>query len=596
MRHFFYFITLFIFTLSSASAEEKITKHKAISFIGIPKYGNDFKHLDYTNPNAPKGGVLKRSVIGSFDTLNPFILQGTSAKGKEYVFESLMSRVWDEPFSLYGLVAEYIEFSEDHSWVGYHIRKEARFHDGSPITSEDVAFSFNTIREHSVRYKTYFKGITRVETNGPSYVRFYLDSEKSSKETPFLLSMMSILSKKYFDGKDFKKTGLTPIMGSGPYKIKDVKAGKFVTYEKVADYWGKDIPQNKGMYNFQTVVFDYYRDSTAEFESFKAGAFDIRRENDGKKWRTQYDFPKIKSGDIKVEALPEGFPSGMRAFVFNTRKDFFKDKRVRQALNYMFDFDWVNKNLFHNAYARTYSIFDKSKMSSSLEKPNSLESLILDPYKDKISSDLFNSTYKEKSEKIEKQSFRNRLRLSKKLLKEAGWSIKNNKLTHTNGTIFKFEILLRDPNHEKVALSFAKNLEKLGIDVFIRTVDSSQYQERLTHFDFDMILYRWIVTLSPGEEQKIYWGSEAATKQGTRNYAGIQSPVVDGLIEQLGKVNSAEELTMTTRAMDRVLMDGYYFIPLYHRNKAWVAYNASLQRPDIIPEWGYVIEAWWHKK
>lgn len=591
------FFTLIILAMNTTSfADTNVKTYTAISFLGDPKYKNEFNHLEYANPDAPKGGLLKRSVIGTFDSLNPFIVKGTTAAGvKAYVYDQLMSRVWDEPFSLYSNIAESISIPDSLEWVSFKIRKNAKFHDGHPITADDVLFSAKTfIEKGKPRFKRAY-AIDRMEKLNEYEVKFYLDPKKANRETPMVIAMMSVLPEHFYEGKEFEKANLDIPLGSGPYKITDVSPGQSISFERVKDYWGADLPQHKGFYNFDKMKFEYFRDNNVEFEAFKAGSIDIRRESNAKRWAKEHSFKAVKKDEIAVEEISEGFPSGMRSFVFNTRRPLFQDREVRKALSLVFDFEWVNKNLFYGLYTRTNSVFAKSPMDSSLALPNQEELNYLEAYKDQLPEEVFTKTFTlpktDGSGRI-----RENLREARSLLEKAGWIVENNILKNKEtGEVFAFEILLSDPNYEKIALNYINNLKKLGAQVKLRTVDSSQYQQRLETYDFDMMLYRWIVTLSPGVEQRLYWGSQSADREGTRNYAGIKNPVVDSMIEKLINAESVERQMNIVRAMDRVLMWGHYFVPLYHKQNAWVAYSSKLKRPSYIPVYGFVLETWWDK-
>ncbi len=563
-----------------------------IAMHGSPKYGADFSHLDYVNPDAPKGGVLRTAVTGSFDTLNPYIIKGVTPPGRQYVFESLLKRTWDEPFSLYGLIAESVEVPDDRSWVAFTLRPEARFHDRTQITVDDVIFSLETLRDKGrPNHRLYYSKVARIERTGPRAVKFYF-SQDADREMPLILGLMPILSKAYYSKADFTKTTLDPPLGSGPYRIARVDPGRTVVYQRVDDYWGAHLPINRGQYNFDEILYDYYRDSIVALEAFKAGEYDIRRETDPKNWATAYDIPAVADGRIRLEELPHGRPAGMHAMVFNTRRALFQDRRVRQALGYAFDFEWMNKAYFHGNYTRTSSYFANSELASR-GLPDPEELAILEPLRGRVPEEVFTAVYRPPATDGS-GNIRANLQRARALLAEAGWSVKNAQLVHAaTGRVMAFEILLVRPTNERVALAFVRNLERLGIAVRVRTVDSAQYQYRVQDYDFDMVFKTWYVTLSPGNEQRYYWGSEAAESPGSRNLAGIMDPAVDTLVDLIADAPDRKSLIARTRALDRVLLWGHYIIPLYHQGTDRVVYWNKFGRPMVTPVYGYVIEAWW---
>ena len=573
-------------------AESGAGPHNGIAMHGSPKYGADFSNLDYVNPDAPKGGVLRMTVTGSFDTLNPYIIKGVSPPGRQYVFESLLKRTWDEPFSLYGLIAETIEVPDDRSWVAFTLRPEARFHDGTPITVDDVIFSLETLRDKGrPNHRLYYSRVALIERPGPRAVKFIFGPD-ADREMPLIMGLMPILSKAYYGKTDFTKTTLEPPLGSGPYRIAQVDPGRTIVYRRVDDYWGANLPINRGQNNFDEIRYDYYRNATVALEAFKAGESDIRRETDPKLWATAYDFPAVADGRIKLEVLPHGRPAGMRAMVFNTRRALFNDRRVRQALGYAFDFEWTNKAYFHGDYSRTESYFANSELASR-GLPGPEELAILEPLRGQIPEEVFTTVYRPPATDGS-GSIRANLQRARGLLAEAGWSVENTKLVHTaTGRAMTFEILLLRPDNERIALAYARNLERLGITVRVRTVDSAQYQYRVQDYDFDMVFKTWYVTLSPGNEQRYYWGSEAAESSGSRNLAGIKDPAVDTLVDLIAAASDRGGLIARTRALDRVLLWGHYIVPLYHRGADRVVYWNKLNRPEVTPVYGYVIETWW---
>ncbi|MEE9301510.1 MAG: extracellular solute-binding protein, partial [Alphaproteobacteria bacterium] len=567
-------------------------KH-GVAMHGEPKYGPGFTHLDYVNPDAPKGGELRRAIPGTFDSLNSFIIKGVPAAGRQYVFESLLKRVWDEPFTLYGLIAESVEMPDDRSWVAFTLRPEARFHDGSPITVDDVIFSMETLREEGrPNHRLFYSKVARIERPGERTVKFIFREEEKDREAPLLMGLMPILSKKYFTENEFNRTTLDPPLGSGPYRVMKVDPGRAIVYERFENYWGRDLPINRGQNNFQRIRYDYFRDGNVLMEAFKAGEYDLRSEPSAERWATNYNFPAVSDGRVKLETLPHSRATGMLGFVFNTRRDIFEDVRVRQAIGQLFDFEWTNKNLLHGAYSRTTSYFDNSELSSR-GLPGAEELALLEPFRGQIPESVFNAEFKAPVTDGS-GNIRPNLRRASALLKDAGWEVRDRKMTRaSDGRPLAFEILLDSPTNEKIALTFARNLERLGIDANVRTVDSAQYIFLRRTYDYDMIINRWGVSLSPGNEQAFYWGSEAADQEGTRNYMGVKSAAVDALIKRITAAPNREGLVTAIRALDRVLLAGHYIVPLYHLSEDRVAYWDRLGRPDVTPIYGRVFETWW---
>ncbi|EIJ42814.1 ABC-type oligopeptide transport system, periplasmic component [Beggiatoa alba B18LD] len=563
-----------------------------ISMYGDLKYPPDFKHFEYANPDAPKGGTVRLADIGTFDSFNPFIIKGIPPAGIGGLFETLTINSDDEAFSVYGLIAETIEVPEDRTWVAYKLRAIARFHDGTPVTPEDVIFSFNILKEKgNPFYRSYYENVLKVEKIADDKVKFtFVDG--SNKELPLIMGQLPILSKAYWSNREFDKTTLEPPLGSGAYKIDSFEAGRFVVYKRVADYWGANLPVNAGQENFDAIRYDYYRDATVALQAFKAGEYDFRSELTAKDWATAYDFPAVKSGLVIKEEIQHEIPTGMQAFFFNTRRPLFADPKVREALSYLFDFEWSNKNLFYGAYTRTDSFFSNSELAAhGLPSPEELK--ILEPFKDKLPERVFNSAYQPPTTDAS-GNIRDNIRKALALLNASGWEFKQNKLVNqTTGKPFEFEILLDSPAFERVALPFAKNLERVGIKATIRTVDTSQYKNRLDEFDFDMIVAVVGQSLSPGNEQRDYWGSSKADIRGTRNYAGIKDPVVDALIEQLIVAPDRASLIAQTKALDRVLLSGYYVIPHWHIRTFRVAYWNKFMHPKIAPKYGLGFNTWW---
>jgi len=577
----------FFFIASNLLAE----KMHGLAMHGLPIHTEQEKHLPYVNPNAPKGGALRLGVYGSFDNLNRIAFKGRKAAGLGYVNDTLMRRVWDEAFTLYSLIAEFVEMPEDRSSITFYINPKAQFQDGSPIAREDVLFSLKTFQTKGTpnQKKTYGKIIKTelVDDNGIKMI--FVNNE--DKELPLIVAgFLPIVPKKYYENIDVTKTFLDIPLGSGPYTIQELEPGRQIIYARVKNYWAKDLLANKGQYNFDTLIYDYYKDSNVLLEAFKVGEYDYRREYNAKKWQTNYTFDAVDRGDVILQEIKNDRPTGMNALVMNSRKDIFSNPRVRLALSYAYDHEWINKALYNNAYTRTDSYFDNSPLASN-GLPSKSELELLNPWKDQLPKELFMSTYVPPISDGSGMPRQN-LRIAKKILEEEGWFVENGKLKK-NGKDFSFEFLIISPSVEKIALAFQKTLEVLGITMSVRTVDSSQYQARMLNYDFDMIKASWNVSLSPGNEQQFYWGSEVGQKDGSKNYAGVNSPVVDNLIGKLIGAKTREELTTAIHALDRVLLWGHYVIPLYHSNTDRIAYWNFLEYPEIIPLYGIVIESWW---
>ena len=566
-------------------------KH-GIAMHGDLKYAPAFTHFDYVNPDAPKGGVVRLHSIGTFDNFNTFIIKGNGAAGTGFTYNSLMSGSADEAFSQYGELAELVFVPEDRSWVAFKLRKEAKWHDGKPVTVDDVIWSFNTLIEKgSPFYRFYYSSVAKVSKAGDQIVRFDFKPGEN-RELPLILGQLTVLPKHYWAGRDFTKTTLEPPLGSGPYKIKSFEAGRFVVVERVKDYWGKDLAVHKGNYNFDTIRFDYYRDNTIALEAFKAGEYDYRSENSSKAWATAYNFKAVGQGLIKREEITHNRSSGMQAFVFNTRRDIFKDKRLRQALAYGFDFEWSNKTLFYGQYARTHSFFSNSELAAT-ELPSPDELKILTPYKGQVPDEVFTKVYQAPKGGGPRQ-IRKNLRVAGKLLTDAGWVIKDGeRVNAATGQALGFEVLLISPLFERIVLPFAKNLEKLGVKVSVRTVDPSQYRRRIQTYDFDVIVGGWGQSLSPGNEQRNFWGTEAADLEGGRNTIGIKDPVIDAIIEKVISAPTRKDLIAAAKSLDRVLQWGHWVIPHWHTKYDRIAYWDKFGRPNITPTQGNQFTAWW---
>lgn len=572
----------------------------AVAMHGTVKYPADFKHLNFVNPDAPKGGTLRQHVLGTFDSLNPFIVKGTPAAGMNFIRsslinESLMQNAWDEPFSLYGIIAQSIEMPEDRAYVALNLRPEANWHDGKPITAEDVKWTFETLRDQgSPFYKAYWHDVSEVLVESDKRVRFNF-SVKGNAELPLIIAEMTILPKHYWEGKDFAQTTLEAPLGSGPYKISKVDPGKSIEYTRAENWWGKDLPFWKGQYNFDRLIYEYYRDNNIALEAFFAGEYDVRQETTAKLWDSAYNAPPVKDGRIIKEEIENGRPAGMTAFAMNTRRPIFQDPKLRQALAYAFDFEWSNKQFAYGAYIRTNSFFENSELKSS-GLPEGRELEILEKYRGKIPEEVFTKEYKAPTTDGSGNA-RGNLRTAMNLLDEAGYKLGPDGIRIKNGERLSFEILVSSNVFERWVLPFIQNLKRVGVEANFRVVDPAQYQNRITNYDFDMTIASFGQSSSPGNEQRDFWGSDKADIPGTRNVIGIKDPVIDALISSVIQAPSREELVIRTRAMDRILLWNHYVIPMWHYPKWRIAYWSKLARPDTLSDiTPGVANSWWVKK
>jgi microcin C transport system substrate-binding protein len=535
---------------------------------------------------------VKVSAIGTFDNLNPFILKGVAGARLAETFDTLMAGSADEPFSQYGLIADTIEVPADRSWVAFTLRPEAKFHDGSPITADDVIWSLETLKTKGHPfYRSYYRHVVKAEKTGDRKVRFTFDPQGENRELPLIVGQMAVLSKAYWAKREFDKTTLEPVLGSGAYKVESFEAGRSILYRRVPNYWGAKLPVNVGRDNFDTIRVDYYRDGTVALEAFKAGQYDFRLENEARKWATSYTGPGITQGLIKKEEIKHEVPNGMQAYGFNERRPMFQDRRVRQALAYAFDFEWSNKNLFFGAYTRTKSYFSNSELAAT-GLPSGEELKILEPFRSQLPEEVFTKEYAP-PKTDGSGNLRDQLREALGLLAAAGWTVKGQKLVNAKGEPMQFEILGVDPAFERISLPFTKNLERLGIQARVRTVDPAQYQNRLDNFDFDITVTGWGQSLSPGNEQRDFWHSATADLPGSRNYVGIKDPVVDKLIDLVIAAPDRPGLVARTRALDRVLLWGHHVIPQYHIQAYRVAYWDKFGRPATSPKYSLGFDGWW---
>ena len=579
-------------TFGAAQASTPQPVH-GLAMYGEPKYGPDFSHFDYVNPDAPKGGLLRQGAFGNFDSFNGFIPKGNAGPGSSV--ETLLTSSTDEPFTKYGLIAESLEVPEDRSWVIFTLRPEARWHDGKPITVEDVIWSLNILKTKGhPQYRFYYQNVVDARKIGPRRVKFSFD-EKNNRELPLIVGDLPILPKHYWEGREFEATTLEPPLASGPYRVANFEPGRFIELERVEDYWGRDLPVNKGQYNFDRIRYEYYRDETIMREALKAGRIDYRNEHMAKAWALDYmpdNVPAIKNGWLIKEDIEHRRPTGMQAFFFNTRRKVFDDSRVREALAYAFDFGWTNKNLFFGQYTRSQSFFSNSELAAT-GLPEGEELDILEEFRGRIPEAVFAATYEAPATDGSGWPRAN-LREAFTLLEESGWMVRDQKLVNVRtGEQMRFEILLVQKSIERIVLPFVRNLQRLGIETSVRLVDSSQYINRLRKFDFDMILIGIGQTESPGNEQRFYWSSAAADSPAARNYAGIKDPVVDELIEMIITAPNRESLVARTRALDRILLSGHYVIPNWHLVTDRILSWDKFSRPSVTPGQGTSPNYWW---
>ncbi|MBT6135969.1 MAG: ABC transporter substrate-binding protein [Rhodospirillaceae bacterium] len=578
-------------TASVASAQEIKPVH-AIAMHGKPKYPAGFKHFDYTDPTAPKGGKVLLEAFGTYDSFNPFILKGQAASGIGLLYDNLASSSSDEAFTKYGSLAESITMPDDRAWVAFNLHPDARWHDGKPVTVEDVIWTFEalTTKGHPF-YRAYYGEVNKPEKTGARQVTFRFKGS-TNRELPLIVAELTVLPKHWWESREFGKTTLEPPLGSGAYRLKEFEAGRSIVYERVTDYWGKDLAVHRGTNNIDELRYEYYRDREVATEAFKGGAFDFRSENSSKRWATAFDFPALTKGAVIKEEVPQENPTGMQGFAFNTRRAMFKDPKVRQALAHAWDFEWSNKTLMYDAYTRTNSYFSNSELASS-GLPTGAELKILETFKGQVPDEVFTTEYQAPKTDGSGNNRRN-LRKALKLLGEAGWVVKDRKLRNAAGEAMAFETLLVSPAFERLVLPFKKNLERLGVDMSVRTVDTAQYQRRLDDFDFDVVVSGFGQSLSPGNEQRDYWHSSKVDVQGSRNVMGIADPVVDQLIEMVIQAPDRESLINRTRALDRVLLWGHYVIPHFHIRVARIIYWNKFGRPKQLAKYSTGFPTtWW---
>lgn len=572
---------------------QKVTVSHGFAMHGTPKYPADAGVPDYVNADAPKGGSVRLGARGTFDSMNPFIVKSVPAAGITAIWDTLCWSSRDEASTEYGLVAETIEWPEDRSWVAFTLRPQARFHDGSPITVEDVIFTFDILKaKGSPNYAFYYHDVLKAEKVGDRKVLFTF-RDSSNKELPLIVGQLPVLSSKWWASRDFEKVTLERPLGSGPYKVDEFDVGRSITYRRVPDWWAKDLWMNRGRNNFDIMRYEYYRDVSVQFEAFKAGEIDLRQENIARNWSTAYDIPAVREGRIVKAEIPHELPTGMQCFAFNTRRDMFRDRRVREAIATMFDFAWSNKNLFYGMYKRNVSFFGNSELASS-GLPTAAELKVLEPLRGKIPDEVFSKEFAV-PETDGTGNVRELARRALGLLKEAGWEVKDGKMTDTKtGKKLAFEMLLNDNSFERVALPYKQNLERIGVEMNVRTVDTAQFKRRMDEFDFDMVVEGFGQSLSPGNEQRDYWGSKAAETPGSRNSVGVRNEAIDRLVETLIAAPDRESLIAATRALDRVLLWSHFVVPNWHNPKAMVAYWNRFGRPAKSARYAPVaFDTWW---
>ena len=576
--------------IAPATAQEAT---HGLSLFGDLKYGPDFAHFEYAEPNAPKGGVLHLATVDTFSTLNPFTLKGVSAAGAGLPFESLLEGSADEADSAYGLIAEGVALAPDRRSVRFLLRPGARWHDGTPITARDVAFSFEILTtEGHPAFANQLAGVDRVETAGEHDVTFHL-ADPDNRKLPLIVGGLSIVSEAYYRVHAFGETTMEPPLGSGPYRVAKVDPGRSVTYGRVADYWGAQLPNNVGRFNFDTIVYDYYRDRTVLVEALKAGEYDLHEEFTSKVWATQYDIAAVEEGWLIKDVLKDNTPSGVQAFFFNTRLPQFQDRRVREAFAYAFDFEWLNKNQFYGIYDRMASYFENSELAAR-GLPSEAELALLEPHRGAVPDEVFTTEFVPPSTDGSGNNRRN-LRAARALLKEAGWVTRDGALVNeATGEPMTVEFLYFEPTFERIYAIFARSLERLGVGVTLRLVDGAQYEERLKTHDFEITTIRFVFSLSPGAELNSYFASSTVDQIGSFNIPGIKDPVVDALVAEVAAATDRDSLIAAVRALDRVLLWGHYMVPQWYKGAHHLVYWNKFDRPALKPRYARgIIDTWW---
>ena len=577
----------------TASAEPR----HAIALHGAPLFADDFSAFPYVNPEAPKGGKLTLGVLGSFENLNPLIVRGVPASGiREFSVESLMARSLDEPFTLYGLLAETIDVADDRKSVTFMLNPAAKFSSGEPVTQDDVIASFELLKTKGrPNHRTYFAKVPKAEKIGDRGIRFIFE-DAEDRELPLILGLMPVFQAHAMTPEQFDMSSMTPLAGSGPYTVSRVDAGRSITFQRDPEYWGKDLPVNRGRFNFDEIRFDYFRDASVMLEAFRSGSLDLRLEEDPGRWADAYNIPAVRDGRIVKAEFPIGLPAGMTALVFNTRRAIFSDPRVRHALMTLFDFEWVNRTLYNGFYKRTQSYFERSYLASTGRPADAYERNLLAPYPNAVRPPFIDGIYRF-PESDGSGNNRTNQKIAFKLLTDAGMVLKGERLVDgKTGQPLTFEILANSNAQEALLLSYARSLAPLGIVARVRVVDSAQYQERLSTFDYDMIQNTWPSSLSPGNEQLFRWSAKTANAQGSFNFAGVKNPAADAMIDAMLAADTEENFISSVRALDRVLLSGDYVVPLFYTPRQWVAYWARLKHPEKTPLFGYAVDTWWIEK
>nr|WP_202050028.1 extracellular solute-binding protein [Microvirga mediterraneensis] len=583
------------------AAQETPWRHGA-ALLDEPRYPQGFPHFDYVNPTAPKGGLVRLGALGTFDSFNIVVagVKGSPEQGLGLIYETLTTSALDEANAAYGLLAESFSYPEDYSSVSFRLRPEAKWHDGQPVTADDVIFSFESLKANSPTYAFYYANVTKAEKTGEREVKFTFN-QKGNRELPQIMGQLMVLPKHWWEGtapdgrkRDVTQTTLEPPLGSGPYRLKNFDTGRNATYERVKDYWGEKINVNVGQNNFDEIRYEYYRDATVLLEAFKADRLDFRTENSARNWATGYDFPARQEGRVVLEEFPFRATGVMQAFVLNMRREKFKDQRVRRAFNLAFPFEELNKTIFYGLYERPSSYFYGLDLASS-GLPEGKELEILESVRDKVPASVFTTPYKNPVNDSP-ETIRNNLREADRLLKEAGWEVKNGRRVNAKGEVLSVELLSSSPNEERVFLPYKASLDRLGIAASVRTIDDVQYTNRTRSFDFDIATGLWPQSLSPGNEQREFWGSQAASREGSRNLAGIADPGVDALIDKVIFATDREDLVAATKALDRVLLAHDYVVPqwtsLKQRTARWNRYS----HPETMPRYGGAAfpTIWWY--
>jgi peptide/nickel transport system substrate-binding protein len=594
----------FLHSLLTIAAMTVLAAHSAtaeprygIAMQGEPALPADFKAFPYVNPDAPKGGRVEYAWPGTFDSVNPFIVQGSAARGSvdllfgNNVFDTLMMRSADEPFTMYPLLAESVDTDDARSFAEFTLDARAKFSDGQPVTPEDVIFTVELLRDKGLpRYGVTASKIEKMEKVGERGVRFTF--KRPDRELPLILGLMPILPKHATDAETFDKSTLKPLIGSGPYRLEQVKAGDSVTFKRNPDYWAKDIPSKRGYDNYDEIRLTYYRDENTLFEAFKKGLIDVFQDDNSGRWTSQYGFDAVTSGQIVKETIPTRTPSGMFGIVMNTRRPALADQKLREALMALYDFEWANRSLFAGAYQRIRSFFDNSDMSSAGVPASEGEKALLAPFPDAVNPDILANGWAPPTSDGSGRD-RNFLRIGFQKLSAAGYKLAGGKLIGPDGKPLTLEVMLKGNENQQVALAFQQTLQKIGIDLVVRSVDASQYQQRMNSYDFDLTFFRYTASLSPGIEQASRWGSEVRDKTGTFNYAGVASPAIDALLDLLINARTRPEFVDIVRALDRTLLSGAYVIPLYYKPEQWIARWKRIGRPETVPLQGAQFATWW---